>query len=191
MMGRNTADFTTLLKCNKPTIAKVRGYCVAGGSDIALCCDIIIMSETARIGYPPARIWGVPSTGMWCHRIGAQAAKRMLFTGDLVDGKEAKELGICLKCVADDKLDEEVDKLAKRMEGVPRNQLMMTKMVINSALDNQGLATSQMLSVFFDGVARHSPEGLYFKEKAEKEGFHEAVKERDSGAHIAKGVSKL
>lgn len=128
---------------------------------------------------------------MWVFRIGPQAAKRMLFTGDLVDAKEAKELGICLRCVPDDQLDAEVMKLAKRMEGVPRNQLMMVKLMINSALENQGLATTQMLASLFDGIARHTPEGVYFKEKSEKEGFHAAVKERDSGDWIAKGVSKM
>jgi enoyl-CoA hydratase len=114
----------------------------------------------------------------------------MLFTGDLVSGAEAKSMGLVLDAVPHDQLDATVDRLAARMSGVPRNQLMMSKLMINSAFDNMGLKTTQMFASLFDGVARHSPEGVWFKERAEQVGFKQAVQERDSGDPIAPGVSR-
>lgn len=190
LMYGNTEKFMSLWRSHKPTIAKVNGYAVAGGSDIALCCDLVVMSEDAKIGYPPARVWGIPTPAMWVYRLGAEKAKRMLFTGDLVSGAEAKAMGLVLDAVPRDRLDATVDRLAARMAGVPRNQLMMSKLMINSAFDNMGLKTTQMFASLFDGVARHSPEGVWFKERAEQVGFKQAVQERDSGDPIAPGVSR-
>lgn len=190
LMYGNTEKFMSLWRSHKPTIAKVNGYAVAGGSDIALCCDLVVMSEDGKIGYPPARVWGIPTPAMWVYRLGAEKAKRMLFTGDLVTGVEAKEMGLVLDAVPADQLDATVEKLAARMAGVPRNQLMMSKLMINSAFDNMGLKTTQMFATLFDGVARHSPEGVWFKERAEEVGFKQAVQERDSGDPIAPGVSR-
>jgi enoyl-CoA hydratase len=189
-MWRNTQDFMSLWRSRKPTIAQVHGAAVAGGSDIALCCDFLVMAEDARIGYPPARVWGVPTPAMWVYRLGPQAAKRLMMTGDLITGKEAAEIGLALKSVPEAELEAEVGKLVGRLKGVPRNQLMMTKMVVNQAYENMGLATTQMLATFFDGVARHSPEGIWFRERAEEVGFKQAVAERDSGDPIAPQVSK-
>jgi len=190
MMSRNTRDFMSLWRCSKPTIAKVRGYAVAGGSDIALACDLVVMAQDAKIGYPPARVWGVPTTAMWVYRVGAEQAKRMLLTGDLIDGEEAKRIGLVMDAVPGDRLDAQVAELADRIKGIPRNQLMMNKMMINQALENMGLAGTQMLATLFDGIARHSPEGLWFKQRAEQVGFAQAVRERDSGNPIAPDVSR-
>ena len=190
MMSRNTADFMSLWRCCKPTIAKVRGYAVAGGSDIALACDLVVMVHDAKIGYPPARVWGCPTTAMWVYRVGAEQAKRMLLTGDLIDGVEAKRIGLVVDAVPEDRLDARVKELADRIKGVPRNQLMMNKMLINQALESMGLAGTQMLATLFDGIARHSPEGLWFKRRAEEVGFSRAVRERDSGDPIAPDVSR-
>src|SRR6185503_12969290 len=158
MMNANTQHFMSLWRSFKPTIAKIRGHAVAGGSDIALACDLVVMAEDAKIGYPPARVWGVPTTAMWVYRLGAERAKRMLLTGDLITGREAYAMGLVGGCVPEAQLDTEVDRLAQRMAGIPRNQLMMNKLMINAAYDNMGLATTQMLATLFDGVARHSPE---------------------------------
>ena len=190
MMHRNTQDFMSLWRCPKPTIAKVRGFAVAGGSDVALCCDLVVMAEDAFIGYPPARVWGCPTTMMWVYRLGPDAAKRMLFTGDLVTGAEAAAMGLVGQSVPETELDATVAKLAARMAAVPRNQLMMHKLVVNQAYENMGLATTQMFATLFDGVARHSPEGMWFKERAEQVGFKQAVAERDGGEPIAPGVSR-
>lgn len=184
LMSANTAHFMSLWRCHKPTIAKVRGFAVAGGSDIALACDLVVMAADAQIGYPPARVWGCPTTAMWVYRVGAEQAKRMLFTGDLISGEEAKRIGLVVEAVPEDQLDATVAGLAERMAGVPRNQLMMQKLMINQALDNMGLSSTQMMATLFDGIARHTPEGMRFKKRAEEVGFATAVHERDSGAPI-------
>lgn len=189
-MYGNTQDFSALWRSYKPTIAKVRGFAVAGGSDIALSCDLVVMAEDAKIGYPPARVWGCPTTAMWVYRLGAERAKRMLLTGDLIDGREAKAIGLVMDAVPAAELDQRVDELARRMAAVPKNQLMMQKLMINQAFENMGLSTTQMLATLFDGIARHSPEGMWFKQRAESVGFKQAVRERDSGEPIAPGVSR-
>lgn len=188
MMHANTLDFGSLWRSHKPTIAKVRGYAVAGGSDIALCCDLVVMAEDARIGYPPARVWGCPTTAMWIYRLGAERAKRMLLTGDLIDGREAARIGLVLEAVPESDLDARVEALALRMAAVPKNQLMMQKLMINQAYENMGLATTQMFATLFDGIARHTPEGMWFKRRAEEVGFKKAVEERDGGDPIAVDV---
>ena len=190
MMWRNTQDFMSLWRASKPTIAKVHGAAVAGGSDIALCCDFLIMSDDARIGYPPARVWGIPTPAMWVYRLGPQMAKRMMMTGDLIDGREAVRIGLALDAVPAAGLDDAVERLVSRLRGVPRNQLMMTKTVINQAYENMGLNNTQMFATLFDGIARHSPEGIWFRERAQEVGFKQAVAERDSGDPIASQVSK-
>ena len=183
-MKANTEDFFSIWRSYKPVICKVHGYAVAGGSDIALCADLVVMADDARIGYMPARVWGCPTTAMWVYRLGAEKAKRMLLTGDTIDGKTAKAWGLVYDSVPAAKLDAAVNALAKRMAGVPKNQLMMQKLMINQAYENMGLASTQMIATLFDGITRHSPEGLWFKGYAEQNGFHEAVKWRDSGRPI-------
>ncbi len=190
MMWRNTQDFMALWRASKPTIARVHGAAVAGGSDIALCCDFLLMAEDAKIGYPPARVWGVPTPAMWAYRLNPQLAKRMMMTGDVIDGREAARIGLALEAVREAELDGAVERLVARLRGIPRNQLMMTKLVINQAYENMGLTTTQMFATFFDGVARHTPEGIWFRQRAQDVGFKQAVAERDSGQPIASQASK-
>lgn len=190
MMARNTEDFMALWRARIPTIAKVHGAAVAGGSDIALCCDHVFMADDARIGYPPARVWGIPTPMMWVYRLGIENAKRMLFTGDLISGTEAAAMGLVQQAVAPDQLDAAVATFCDRISGVPRNQLMMSKLVVNQAYEAMGLSNTQRFATFFDGVARHSPEGLWFRERAQEVGFKQAVAERDSGEPIAPDASK-
>ena len=190
-MKQNTDDFFTLWRSLKPTICKVQGYAIAGGSDIALSCDMLIMADDARIGYPPARVWGCPTTAMWVYRLGAQRAKRMLLTGDTIDGVTAADWGLALEAVPADELDSAVEALADRIAGVPLNQLAMQKMMINQAYDNMGLQGTQVLATLFDGITRHSPEGRWFKDFAERDGFHAAVQYRDSGRKIPDGGGPL
>jgi enoyl-CoA hydratase len=184
MMKQNTDDFMSLWRSYKPTIAQVHGYAVAGGSDIALCCDFAVMADDAKIGYPPARVWGCPTTAMWVYRLGAEKAKRMLLTGDLVDGREARTMGLVLDAVPQAQLETRVLELARRMAAVPKNQLMMQKLMVNQAYENMGLAATQMFATLFDGITRHSPEGTWFRQYAAEHGFHEAVRLRDSGEPI-------
>jgi enoyl-CoA hydratase len=186
-MKRNTDDFMSLFRSLKPTICKVQGHAVAGGSDIALCCDLVVMADDARIGYMPARVWGCPTTGMWVYRLGAEKAKRMLLTGDTIDGRQAAAWGLVLESVPAERLDARVEELADRMAGVPINQLVMQKLMVNQAYDNMGLAGTQVLATVFDGITRHSPEGRWFRQLAADEGFHAAVEWRDSGRWIPEG----
>jgi enoyl-CoA hydratase len=180
-MMRNTQHFMSLFRSKRPVICKVHGFAVAGGSDIALCADLVVMGETARIGYMPVRVWGCPTTAMWLYRLGPEKAKRMLFTGDKIDGREAEKIGLVLKSVPDAQLDEEVEALAHRIASVPQNQLMMQKLMVNQALLNMGLQTTQMMATVFDGITRHTQEGLNFKRRSEEVGWKQAVDERDQG----------
>lgn len=180
-MMRNTELFMSLWRSYRPVICKVHGFAVAGGSDIAMCSDIIVMAEEARIGYMPVRVWGCPTTAMWVYRLGPEKAKRMLFTGDKIDGREAARLGLVLKAVPAADLDREVEALAERMATVPVNQLMMQKLVVNQAIEAMGLKQTQMFATLFDGITRHSPEGINFKTRAEEVGWKQAVRERDAG----------
>ena len=181
-MWTNTNHFMSLWRALKPVICKVQGYAVAGGSDIALCADLTIMATDAEIGYMPARVWGCPTTAMWVYRLGAEKAKRMLFTGDRINGQEAADIGLILKAVPPERLDDEVEKLAERMASVPINQLVMQKMVINQAIESTGLMNTQRLATIFDGITRHSPEGINFKDRAVEMGWKQAVNERDQGS---------
>jgi enoyl-CoA hydratase len=182
-MWRNTQHFMSLFRALKPVICKVHGFAVAGGSDIALCSDLVFMAEDAQIGYMPARVWGCPTTAMWVYRLGPEKAKRMLFTGDKISGAEAEEMGLILKAVPAAELDAAVEAMAERMASVPINQLAMQKMVINQAVEATGLMNTQRLATIFDGITRHSPEGLTFKTRAEAVGWKQAVRERDTGTY--------
>jgi enoyl-CoA hydratase len=186
-MKRNTDHFFSLWRSLKPTICQVQGHAIAGGSDIALCCDLVVMADDARIGYPPARVWGCPTTAMWVYRLGAEKAKRMLLTGDTIDGSTAADWGLVTEAVPAAELADRVEELAERMASVPINQLAMQKLMINQAFDNMGLHGTQILATLFDGITRHSPEGRWFKDLAEQHGFHAAVAWRDSGRRIPDG----
>ena len=186
-MKRNTDDFFSLWRSLKPTIAKIQGYAVAGGSDIALSCDLVVMADDARIGYMPARVWGCPTTAMWVYRLGAERAKRMLLTGDTIDGATAAAWGLVVEAVPAARLDDAVEALADRIASVPVNQLVMQKLMINQAYDNMGLQGTQILATLFDGITRHSPEGRWFQEFAAQHGFPAAVRWRDSGRPIPDG----
>lgn len=179
-MWSNTQAFMSLFRAMKPVLCKVHGFAVAGGSDIALCADLTIMADNAQIGYMPSRVWGCPTTAMWVHRIGPEKAKRMMFTGDKITGVEAAEMGLVLKSVPEQSLDDEVESLAARMASVPINQLAMQKIVINSAVEDE-INRTQRLATIFDGMSRHSPEGLNFKDRVEQFGWKQAVQERDTG----------
>ena len=181
-MWRNTQHFMALWRAMKPVICKVHGFAVAGGSDIALCADMTIMAEDAEIGYMPTRVWGTPTTAMWVQRLGPEKAKRMLFTGDKINGVEAENMELILKSVPKAKLNEEVELLAQRMATVPINQLAMQKMLVNQAMETSGLMQTQKMATLFDGISRHSPEGIAFKQRVEKVGWKQAVEERDTGS---------
>ena len=180
MMKRNLRGFMSLFNSDKPVLCKVHGFCVAGGTDMALCSDLLLIADDARIGYPPARAWGVPTSALWAHRVGDQRAKRLLFTGDLIDGRTAAQWGLAVEAAPATELDERFEALLARVALTPVNQLVMMKLLVNGSLYSQGLHATQTLGVFFDGIARHTPEGYEFARRAAESGFKEAVRERDA-----------
>jgi len=186
-MKQYTDDFMSLWRSYKPVIARVQKYAIAGGSDIALCCDQVVMDENARIGYMPTRVWGCPTTAWWVYRVGIDRAKRMLLTGDLIDAPTAKTWGLVSDSVPLAALDDTVDALANRIASVPSGQLMMQKLMVNQAFENMGLASTQMIATVFDGITRHNPEGMWFRRHAQLHGFKDAVRWRDSGQPIPEG----
>jgi enoyl-CoA hydratase len=179
MMWRNVRGFMSLFWSEKPVLCKVHGYCVAGGTDMALCSDLLVVADDAKIGYPPARVWGVPTTALWAHRIGPARAKRLLLTGDSLTGRQAAEWGLASESAPAAELDRAFDALCERVARLPVSQLVMHKLQVNGTILSQGLLETQVLSAFMDGIARHTPEGFAFQRRAAEAGFKEAVRERD------------
>jgi enoyl-CoA hydratase len=177
MMIRNVRGFMSLFHSEKPVVCKVHGYCVAGGTDMALCSDLLVVEDKAKIGYPPARVWGSPTTALWAYRVGAQRAKRLLFTGDCLSGLEAVEWGLAIEAAPLAELDHRFEALLARIAQMPVNQLVMMKLLVNQS--TPGLVATQILGTVFDGVARHTPEGYAFQRRAQEAGFKQAVRERD------------
>jgi enoyl-CoA hydratase len=182
----------SLFHSEKPVVCKVHGFCVAGGTDMALCSDLLVIEDDAKIGYPPARVWGSPTTAVWAYRIGIEKAKRLLFTGDSLSGKEAVEWGLATESAPADKLDERFESLLGRIARMPVNQLVLMKLLVNQTVFAQGLHATQILGTVFDGITRHTEEGYAFQRRAAEAGFKEAVRERDEpfgdfGASTFKG----
>jgi enoyl-CoA hydratase len=178
MMSRNLRGFMSLFHSDKPVLCKVHGFCVAGGTDMALCSDLLVIADDAKIGYPPARVWGSPTTAMWMYRLGLERCKRLLLTGDPVDGRRAVEWGLASEAVPADELEAAGRALAERVALLPGNQLHMMKVLVNQAFEQMGLATSQLVGLLLDGAARHTPEGVAFTERAIAD-VRAAVAERD------------
>lgn len=179
MMSRNVRGFMSLFHSDKPVVCKVQGFCVAGGTDMALCSDLLVIEDVAKIGYPPARVWGVPTTALWSFRIGIEKTKRLLFTGDCLSGTEAVEWGLATEAAPRDKLDARFEILLERIARMPINQLVMMKLMVNQTVATAGLQATQILGTVFDGIARHTKEGYAFQMRAAEAGFKAAVRERD------------
>jgi enoyl-CoA hydratase len=177
-MSRFVDAYMALWRSPKPVIAQVHGYCVAGGTDFALCSDLIVCSEDCRIGYPPARVWGSPTTAMWVYRLGLERSKRLLLTGDAVDGRRAVEWGLASEAVPAQELEEAGMALARRVAQLPANQLHMMKLLVNQAFEQMGLHTTQLVGTLLDGAARHTPEGAAFTRRG-LEDVRGAVADRD------------
>jgi enoyl-CoA hydratase len=179
MMGRFVETYMKLWYARKPTLAAVQGWCIGGGTDLVLCADLIVAGESASFGYPPARVWGTPTTAMWVYRMGLERAKRYLLTGDEIKAGEAARIGLILEAVPDAELQPRAMALATRMARLPLNQLIMLKLLCNQTVEHMGMSTSRTLGTLFDGVARHTQEGLDFVKRAAEVGFRQAVRERD------------
>jgi len=178
-MSRFVRAYMRLWESPKPVVAQVHGFCVGGGTDFALCSDLIVCAEDAYIGYPPARVWGSPTTSMWVYRLGLERAKRLLLTGDALTGRRAVEWGLASEAVPADELDAAALALAERVALLPRNQLHMMKLLVNQAYEQMGLRVTQLIGTLLDGDARHTPEGVAFSRRAQ-ESVRAAVTERDA-----------
>jgi enoyl-CoA hydratase len=178
-MRRFVDTYMALWRSPKPVIAQVHGYCVAGGTDFALCSDLIVCAEDCRIGYPPARVWGSPTTAMWMYRLGLERSKRLLLTGDAIDGARAVQWGLASEAVAPAELEEAGLALARRVALLPHNQAAMMKLLVNQAFEQMGLHTTQLIGTLLDGAARHTPEGTAFTERGLAD-VRRAVAERDA-----------
>jgi enoyl-CoA hydratase len=172
-------QFMGLWRGLKPTIAKVHGYCVGGGSELALCADLVIASDCARIGTPYSRVWGCHLTGMWVHRLGLAKAKYYALTGEWISGEEAAKIELINFAYPLEELDDRVQELAEKLATIPLTQLISMKLIVNQAYDNQGLQSTQTLGPVLDGIMRNTPEGRAFVHTAAAEGVRGAITKRD------------
>ncbi len=179
MMSRNVRGFMSLFRSDKPVVCRVHGFCVAGGTDMALCSDLLVIAAEAKIGYPPARVWGSPTTAVWAHRIGVQRAARLLFTGDSLSGEEAAAWGLAIEAPPAAELEARTEILLERIARLPVNQLIFMKLLLRQTLVGASLEATQTLGTLLDGATRHTPEGYAFQERARREGFRAAVRARD------------
>ena len=179
MMSRFVDTYMALWRSPKPVIAQVHGFCVGGGTDFALCSDLIVCAEDCRIGYPPARVWGSPTTAMWTYRLGLERSKRLLLTGDPLDGRTAVEWGLASECHPEAELDDKAMALCRRVALLPSNQLHMMKVLVNQTIEQMGLNTTQLIGTLLDGAARHTPEGAAFSQAALRD-VRAAVRDRDA-----------
>ena len=178
-MRRFVDAYMALWRSPKPVVAQVHGYCVAGGTDFALCSDLIVCAEDCRIGYPPARVWGSPTTAMWMYRLGLERSKRLLLTGDAIDGARAVQWGLASEAVPAAQLEEAGLALARRVALLPHNQAAMMKLLVNQAFEQMGLHTTQLIGTLLDGAARHTPEGTAFTQRGLAD-VRGAVADRDA-----------
>lgn len=172
--------FMGLWRGLKPVIAKVHGYCVGGGSELALCADLVVASEDARFGTPYARVWGCHLTGMWVYRLGLAKAKYYALTGEWISGKEAAAIELINTAVRLEDLDAAVEALAQKLARLPLTQLTAMKLIVNQAYDNMGLQSTQTLGPILDGIMRNTPEGRGFVRHARDHGVKSAVTARDA-----------
>jgi enoyl-CoA hydratase len=171
--------FMSVWRSPKPVVAQVHGWCVGGGSDLALCADIVIAADDAEIGTPYSRVWGCYLTGLWIYRLGLTKVKQLALTGDAIDGKEAARIGLVNQAVPFAELEDEVGRFARRIAQNPPSQLAAMKLIVNQAYENMGLATTQLLGPILDGYMRNTPEALRFVERAAAKGVATAIAERD------------
>jgi enoyl-CoA hydratase len=175
-----TQKFMSIWRTPKPVIAQVHGWCVGGGSDMALCADLIIASEDAQIGTPYSRIWGCYLSGMWLYRLGLTKAKEHALTGKPLSGREAAEVELINAAVPFEELEAAVAEQAAQLASIPSSQLAAMKLVVNQAYENMGLRAAQTLGPIIDGLMRNTPDAHAFIDTATREGIRAATEERDA-----------
>ena len=178
-MKRTPNTMNSILNLSKPVIVGVHGYCIAGGTDLAMHCDIIIAADDAQIGFPPVRSMGTPPTHMWTYMVGPQWAKWFLLTGESVSGTRAEELGLVWKSVPGEGLDAAVEDLARTMARIPWELLAANKSIVNKAMDLMGRSTLQHIAAETDAIAHQAPIVKEFSRMAREEGLKAALEWRD------------
>jgi enoyl-CoA hydratase len=174
-----TQKFMSMWRAPKPVIAQVHGWCVGGGSDTALCADLVIASEDARIGTPYSRMWGCYLSGLWLYRLGLTKAKEYALTGKPLSGREAADVGLINRAVPFDELEATVRHWAQQLASIPSSQLAAMKLIVNQAYENMGLNSTQVLGPILDGLMRNTPDAIDFIRRAEREGVRAAITARD------------
>lgn len=174
------AGWGRLWDCAIPVIAQVHGNCLAGGTDLALHCDLVVAADDARIGFPPVRSMGVPPTNMWLYNVGPQWTKRLVFTGDTVSGGEAEELGLVVATAPPEALDDVVLALAQRIARIDRDLLVANKRVVNMGVELMGRSQLQRFAALNDAIGHRAPGALAFSERIAEVGLRQAVRERDA-----------
>jgi enoyl-CoA hydratase len=175
-----TQKFMSLWRTPKPVIAQVHGWCVGGGSDMALCADLIIAAEDAQIGTPYSRVWGCYLSGMWLYRLGLTKAKEHALTGKPLSGREAAAIELINAAVPFDELETAVAEQARQLAAIPSSQLAAMKLIVNQAYENMGLRATQTLGPILDGLMRNTPESLAFVEQSAADGVGAATQQRDA-----------
>src|SRR5438067_993148 len=175
-----TQKFMSIWRTPKPVIAQVHGWCVGGGSDMALCADLIVASEDAQIGTPYSRIWGCYLSGLWLYRLGLTKAKEHALTGTPLSGREAADIELINAAVPFDDLEAEVAKRAQQLASIPLSQLAAMKLIVNQTYENMGLRSTQTLGPILDGLMRNTPDAHAFIDKATEDGVRAATNERDA-----------
>ncbi|MGH1488643.1 MAG: crotonase/enoyl-CoA hydratase family protein [Acidimicrobiales bacterium] len=178
-MNNNVKRFMKLWECPKPVVAEITGWAIGGATDLVMCADLLYMADDAHIGYAPSRIYGLPTTMMWIHRLGLEHAKQFLLTGRAIDADTAHRIGLVSAVHPADQISGEVEAEAKRLATIPGNQLALNKLLINQAYENMGLRSTQVMATFFDGMARHTEEALQWSEAIDERGLRQVVAERD------------
>ena len=174
-----TQKFMSVWRSPKPVIAQVHGWCVGGGSDFALCADLVIASEDAVIGTPYSRMWGAYLSGMWIYRLGLAKAKWHALTGRPLSGRQAADIELINEAVPFDRLEARVAEIAADLATIPVSQLSAMKLMVNQAYENMGLSSTQTLGPILDGLMRNTPDALDFIDRAEHDGVRAVVTERD------------
>jgi enoyl-CoA hydratase len=187
-----TQKFMSMWRTPKPVIAQVHGWCVGGGSDVALCADLIIAAEDAQIGTPYSRVWGCYLSGLWLYRLGLTKAKEHAMTGKPLSGREAADIELINAAVPFEELERTVTEQAHQLAEIPSSQLAAMKLIVNQAYENMGLRATQTLGPILDGLMRNTPEGLAFVETAGSQGVRVATAERDApfGDYSAAGPDR-
>jgi enoyl-CoA hydratase len=175
-----TQKFMSIWRTPKPVIAQIHGWCVGGGSDMALCADLIIASEDAQIGTPYSRIWGCYLSGMWLYRLGLTKAKEHALTGKPLSGRQAAEIELINRAVPFEELEAEVARQAEQLACIPSSQLAAMKLIVNQAYDNMGLHSTQTLGPILDGLMRNTPDAHAFIDQAGQEGVKAVTRDRDA-----------